>query len=65
MQQKSTPAQARLKALVERALFDLRLAADVARTEGYGPDVVNLVEHSRRTLHTCLATVARRRKEAA
>jgi hypothetical protein len=62
---KATPAAARFRQLVERALFELRLASDVARAEGFGPDVTASVEDAKRNLRACLARVEGERKSAA
>lgn len=62
---KTSPGAARFRQLVERALFELRLAADVARAEGYGRDVTSPVEESKRNLRACLELLEGRRENAA
>jgi hypothetical protein len=49
-----SPGAARFQQLVSRALFELRLAGDLARAEGYDPGVTALVEQSKRNLRACL-----------
>ena len=55
MSSKVTPGVARFRTLVSRALFELRMAADVARAEGMEPGLTASVESSRRSLRACLA----------
>jgi len=62
---KSTPGASRFRQLIERALFELRLAADVARAEGFDSETMALVEGSKRNLRACLARIEGKRKEAA
>lgn len=52
--QRRSPGRARFRQLVNRALFELRMAGDVARAEGFWQDVSALVEGSKRNLRTCL-----------
>jgi hypothetical protein len=55
---RATPGASRFRQLVDRALFELRLASDVARTEGFRPDVTAPVEASKKNLHLCLDRLA-------
>ena len=56
-------ALARFEQLIERALFELRLAGDIARSETLGPALTRPVEMSRRILSGCLKTVKKVRSE--
>ncbi len=53
----STTPNARLVTLIKRAAFELRLAADIARTDGYEPQLRALVEGARGTLRRVLRLV--------
>lgn len=46
---------ARFQSLLERALFELRLASDIIRAEGYGPDLARGVTDAKRRLTGALA----------
>ena len=48
---------ARIVTLIKRAAFELRLAADIARHEGYEPTVGALFEGARGNLRRCLRRV--------
>lgn len=56
-------ALARFRQLVERALFELRLAGDIARAEGYGPGLTRGVEAARGSLRTALEEAKRRQTD--
>ena len=49
-----TASDARFRQLVKRAAFELRLAADIARTDGYEPQMRALVEGARCNLRRVL-----------
>jgi hypothetical protein len=51
---RTSPGAARFRQLISRALFELKLATDVARAEGYAPGVTSLVEQAKGNLHACL-----------
>ena len=50
-----TPRAARFRELIERAMFELRMAGDVAKAEGFAPAVLPLLEGSSTALRRCLA----------
>lgn len=54
MSKEHTAPDARFTALVKRAAFELRLAADIARTDGYEPQLRALVEGARGNLRRVL-----------
>lgn len=56
-------ALARFRQLIERALLELRLAGDIALSEGYGPELQRPVEAARRTLGGCLRAAQQVRSE--
>ncbi len=47
-------ARTRFRQLLKRALFELRLAAELARSEEFEPRAVALVEGAKRNLRACL-----------
>lgn len=49
---------ARFVTLIKRAAFELRLAADIARTDGYEPQLKALVEGARGNLRRALSFAA-------
>jgi hypothetical protein len=54
MIRKASPGARRFRQLVDRAIFDLKLADDVARAEGLDEGLTGPVEKARRALMDCL-----------
>jgi hypothetical protein len=55
LSRKASPGTARFRHLLLRASFELRMAGDVARAEGMDPDLLEMVEGSKRHLRVCLS----------